>query len=381
MNIIARTRLKLFLVILAVIIAAHILAIKLIMSGGAAPAKEVPPSPPPAVKKVEAPAAAESKPGFWKRLFGSSDKKTEGKTEAAAALPAAPPPPTYRYKKPTGNPGLGKPFDYRNAVRGDLTAAQAPGSDGADTGLLLDLSTRKVLWAKEADKPVPIASMVKLMTLLVAMEELEENPKLSLETPVQITKVALSTERTGIAWLDPRESFQLGELLKVMTIRSYNDVAMQVAEFIGGDVETFILRMNIRGRSLGLNGAKFVSPCGLKDKKLGNSLVSANDMLLIAEQLLEYPQTLEWSSTQSTSIREGEKKTMVVNTNHLVNPRWPGVDGMKTGFTNDAGFCLVFSVLRDNRRMLGCVTGFKTARDRDRFCRKLIDWGYAAGPK
>ena len=143
------------------------------------------------------------------------------------------------------------------------------------------------------------------------------------------------------------------------------------------DVNRFILAMNGNARELGMTDSKFVSPNGLKDPQAGNSLSSARDMVLLAEQLLEYPPVMQWTTTKVDYVREGDKKTVLTATNHLVNPRWPGVDGMKTGYTSDAGYCLTFTVLRDGRRMVGCVTGFKVGRDRDRFCRKLIDWGYA----
>ena len=148
-------------------------------------------------------------------------------------------------------------------------------------------------------------------------------------------------------------------------------------KFIGGDVDSFVNRMNLRAQTLGMTNSHFVSPCGLPDKKKGNSLSCARDMVVLAEQLLEYPDVMRWSTTKQDFIREGEKKTMLTTTNKLVNPRWPGVDGLKTGFINASGYCLTFSVLRDGRRIVGCVTGFKSARDRDRFSRKLIDWGYA----
>ena len=293
-----------------------------------------------------------------------------------AKAPEPPPPPVYRYKKPTGNPKFGQPFNFATAVRGDLPANVVPGSAGARTGIMVDLNTRNVLWEKNSFKMVPVASMVKMMTLLVTFEELEKNPSISLETPVQITRTVLKVPRTGVVWLDPRETFPLSDLLKAVTIKSANDAATQIAEFIGGDVEHFIARMNQRALSLGMNHSKFVSPCGLKDKKLGNSLSCARDMVVVGEQLLEYPPVMQWSTTKQDFIREGDKKTVLTTTNKLVNPRWPGVDGLKTGYTADAGSCLTFSVLRDGRRILGCVTGFKSARDRDRFCRKLIDWGY-----
>lgn len=389
MNEVTRARMQLFAVLLIIIIAAHILLIKLFVFNHPRETK-------PAVQTVTAtstaatesaaatkqsaaaqPAAApeepEGKPGFWSRLFGSSRKPAAKPVEKT---PEPPPPPVYRYKKPTGNPKFGQPFNFATAVRGDLPANVVPGSTGAGTGIMVDLNTRNVLWEKNSFKMVPVASMVKMMTLLITFEEMEKNPAISLDTPVKITRTVLKVPRTGIIWLDPRETFPLSDLLKAVTIKSANDAATQVAEFIGGDVNSFIIRMNQRARSLGMTHSKFVSPCGLKDKKYGNSLSCARDMVVVGEQLLEYPPVMQWSTTKQDSIREGDKKTILTTTNKLVNPRWPGVDGLKTGYTADAGSCLTFSVLRDGRRILGCVTGFKSARDRDRFCRKLIDWGY-----
>ena len=202
---------------------------------------------------------------------------------------------------------------------------------------MVDLNTRNVLWEKNSFKMVPVASMVKMMTLLITFEEMEKNPAISLDTPVKITRTVLKVPRTGIIWLDPRETFPLSDLLKAVTIKSANDAATQVAEFIGGDVNSFIIRMNQRARARGMTHSKFVSPCGLKDKKYGNSLSCARDMVVVGEQLLEYPPVMQWSTTKQDSIREGDKKTILTTTNKLVNPRWPGVDGLKTGYTADAG--------------------------------------------
>lgn len=387
MNEVTRARVQLFAVLLIIIIAAHILLIKLFVFNHpeAEPAKEpaveasaaatasTAPVQAAAAQPAAKPEASEEKPGFWSRLFGFSRKPA---AQPVAKTPEPPPPPVYRYKKPTGNPKFGQPFNFATAVRGDLPANVVPGSAGARTGIMVDLNTRNVLWEKDSFKMVPVASMVKMMTLLLTFEEMERNPAISLDTPVKITRTVLKVPRTGIIWLDPRETFPLSDLLKAVTIKSANDAATQVAEFIGGDVNSFIIRMNQRARSLGMMHSKFVSPCGLKDKKLGNSLSCARDMVVVGEQLLEYPPVMQWSTTKQDSIREGDKKTILTTTNKLVNPRWPGVDGLKTGYTADAGSCLTFSVLRDGRRILGCVTGFKSARDRDRFCRKLIDWGY-----
>ncbi len=344
MNEVNRTRVKFFSAILLVILLIHVVVIAVIRSG------------------------------HW----SSETAATEPPAAEKNVVPEKKPEPVNRYRSPSANPNFGRPFDYSGARIGNLPEKEVPGSNGARTGILVDLDTRRVLWEKNSHQPVPIASMVKMMTMLITCEALEKNPAWSMESPVRITKTVLDVPRTGIIWLDPRETFPLSDLMKAIAIKSANDAATQVAEFIGqGSVDSFIRRMNLRATELGMTDSRFVSPCGLKDKTRGNSTSSARDMVVLAERLLEYPQIIQWCSTQVDYIRQNTPKpTQLSTTNKLINPHWPGVDGMKTGFTNDAGYCLTFTVLRDGRRLAGCVTGFQSGRDRDRFCRKLIDWGY-----
>jgi D-alanyl-D-alanine carboxypeptidase (penicillin-binding protein 5/6) len=102
-------------------------------------------------------------------------------------------------------------------------------------------------------------------------------------------------------------------------------------------------------------------------------------MVILGERLLEYPDVMEWGGTQRTFINRPMVKggkTELHNTNRLVSPRYPGVDGMKTGYTRAAKFCLTFSAERNGRRLMGCVTGFATAKERDVFARRMLDWGY-----
>ena len=310
-----------------------------------------------------------------------------GGTKVPDTPPAEPqltlPPVPHRYREPSAQPDFGAPFHYETAVDGTL--AELPLSREARTGFLVDLSTRNVLWMKDARRAVPVASMVKMMTLLLTFETLEKDRSIDLETPVQVTAGATKVARTGIIWLDVRETLPLSSLLKALTIKSANDAAYQVADFIShGDVPAFVTRMNARAEELGMPGTMFISPHGLPGPNRTNSLSSAEGMVILGERLLEYPKAMEWTSTQQTVIerpllRDG--RTELTTTNHLVNPRYPGVDGMKTGFTKDAGFCLTFTALRNGRRLMGCVTGFATARDRDVFARRLLDWGYERAAK
>ena len=386
MNEVNRARWKLLGGIFLVIILIHIVAISCIVATHRTPEEEPAATQtqqtaaPAAQQQPAAPAVPERQPenkkksgGFWSWLFGGGDKQQpESEPEEVR------PPRVYRYKKPSENPLFGKPFNYALAKTGDFSEKEVPGSRGATSGIMVDLGTRTVLWEKNSSKQVPIASMVKMMTLLVAFEALEDNPSLSLESPVKISPEVLKVARTGIVWLDPRETLPLSDLMKAAAIKSANDAAVQIALFFGnGDQEAFITKMNAKALELGMTGTHFVSPCGLPDRKKGNSLSTARDMVLLGERLLEYPKYLEWSTTKLDYMRTGEKRTMLNATHRLTNPHWPGVEGLKTGYTDDAGYCLTFSVLRDGRRIVGCVTGFPSARSgRDPFARKLIDWGY-----
>mgnify|MGYP000890831926 FL=1 len=385
MNEVNRARWKLLGGIFIVIILIHVIAVSCIVAShhpvdSAAAASSEESSREVASKEPEkAPEEEKKSGGFWSWLFGGGgEEESASAAQSGGSRQAAAQKRDWRYKKPSTDPQFGTPFHFEYAKRGDFSAREIPGSSGAKSGIMIDLSTRNVLWEKNSTKPVPIASMVKMMTLYTAFEELEENPKFSLDSPVKISPEVLKVPRTGIIWLDPRETFPLSDLMKAATIKSANDAAVQIAMFLGdGSQEAFVAKMNAKALELGMANSNFVSACGLPDRKKGNSVSTAQDLMILAEHLLQYPQYLEWSSTRLDYIREGKKRTMLNTTNRLVNARYPGVDGLKTGYTDDAGYCLTFSVLRNGRRIIGCVTGFDSAsKGRDSFCQKLIEWGY-----
>lgn len=310
-------------------------------------------------------------------VFGGTGAEGDrkGKSDAPKEKPAAAPvaKPVYRYFVPSANPRFGQALDYTGTIRGNLPAKAVPGSAGARTGIIVDMDTRRVLWEKNSSRAVPIASMSKMMTMLLVMEELEKRRDLNEHTPVTVTQTARNVPRTGVLYLAPGESFTVQELMIAAAVKSANDAATLLAEYFAGSVPRFVTMMNSRAMQLGLRSTSFINPCGLPAKKR-NSLGSAVDMVMLGEQLLQYPLLMQWCNLKSSSIRNG--KTVFVNTNKLVNPRYPGVDGLKTGYIRAAGSCLTFSVLRNQRRIIGCVTGFKSSRERDRFCRRLIDWAY-----
>lgn len=321
-------------------------------------------------------------------IWGCSSKRE--KEEAAVAsgapeqgsgaeTPAPPAPPKTRYRVPSANPNFGKPLDFSKADHSNMPLRLVPGlKEWKGTGIIVDMGTRQVLWERDSHKSVAVASMVKMMTMLLVAEELERNEEFTLDTQVPITRSAMNTlpERSGLLWLDPvkNEVFTVRELLLGVAVKSANDAATQLAEKVGGTVDGFVARMNRRAGELGMKGTVFYNPCGLTDKQHRNSKSSAADMVILGERLLEYPFLMEMCSTKQASIRDGN--TIFTTTNKLIAPHYPGVDGLKTGYIRAAGSCLTFSVLRNDRRIVGCVTGFDHAKDRDYFCRRLIDWAY-----
>lgn len=291
---------------------------------------------------------------------------------AQMPLPAEPPVPF--------DPNFGKPFIYQYAVMGNIPAL--PGSRNATSGILVDLTTRNVLWAKNHRKGYPIASMTKIMTCLLAYEDVAAG-KYSLDTPVKVTAKAARIGGSQV-YLDPRETFKLGDLMKATSIKSANDAAYLIAEFLGGGkVQPFVDRMNAKAKELRMPNTHFFNPNGLPGNTPAQDNISSPEgMARLAEATLRHRQLMVWASTWMDTFREkGQKGYMQIKNHNYLLPgsaeAAEGVDGLKTGFINRSGFCLTATCLRDGRRLVAVVTGYPIRRERDRFVRQLLDWGYA----
>ena len=268
---------------------------------------------------------------------------------------------------------FGIPLNYKHAIMGNIL--ELPGSKNAKSGILVDVGSRNVLWSKNPKQGAPIASMTKMMTLLLAMEDIRAG-KVQLNTRVKVTKAAYLIGGSQV-YLDPRETFTLGELMESMAIKSANDSAYLVGEFIGHqDMAGFVARMNQRAKELNMPATHFINPHGLPDNKK-NSISSPEGLVLLAERLIEYPQILKWTSTRTAIFRPKTNKhhQLMTNTNKLISS-CHGVDGLKTGYTQTAGFCITVTCLRNGKRLIAVVTGFKSSKERNAFVKKLLDWGY-----
>lgn len=274
------------------------------------------------------------------------------------------------------HPALGKPLTYKKAVFGNIQ--ELPDSKNATTGIFVGLDTRQVIWAKNPRKPVPVASMSKMMTALLAFEDIARRNDISLDTPVKVSKNAMEIGGSQI-YLDVKETFSLGELLKTLMIVSANDSAQLIAEFLGnGDSMVFVDGMNKRAKELRLSSTRFFNAHGLPGKTAAeNNFSCCESLVFLAERLLEYPKAVEWASTRLDSTRKNTNKPFQLRNHNRLVGSCPGVNGMKTGYIKSSGFCITITCERNGRRVVAGVTGFPTRKERDIFAAKLLDWGYS----
>lgn len=306
---------------------------------------------------------------FISPMISSKPELTEEKPQAVME------PVRETYRVASRNPRFGKLFDYRKAVWGEKLPVK--GSKQLRSGILLDLDTHKVLWAKNPRTGVAIASMTKMMTLLLAFEALDKRSGLDLDTPIEVSPAAAGMGGAQV-FLKDREVHPFGELLKTMAIKSANDSAYLVAEYLGGNsMAHFIAAMNKRAYKLKMPSTHFVNVHGLTSDDKTNSISSPEGLAILAEYLLQYPLLMNWTSTKHAYFRpEGSKhRQFLTNTNHLLL-KCTGVDGIKTGYTKAAGYCVTATCLRGGKRLVAVVSGVKSSKVRAAFVSKLFNWGY-----
>lgn len=251
-------------------------------------------------------------------------------------------------------------------------------------GILVDWTNRRILWRRKDTAVAPIASLTKMMTAYLLVEAIATRPDISLETLVKVTATAAEIAGSQV-YLDPRETFSLKDLLKCTMIFSANDAAHLIAEFLGGgDVQKFVKEMNAQANRMGLSHTRFLNPHGLPTSNGSENESSPLEMACLAGHLLDCPEIVRWSSTWLSYLRENTPKPFqLVNRNALVNPHEgvPGVNGMKTGYTRDAGFCIAATCVREGRTLVAVVTGCPSSKERNSLVGSLLEWGYGAQPQ
>lgn len=239
---------------------------------------------------------------------------------------------------------------------------------------LMDPYSGRVFIEKESDEALPVASVSKLMTLILILEALERG-EISLDDIVTASPFAASKRGTRI-WLEPGEQMSLGELLYAIAVGSANDAAVAVAEFISGSESGFVELMNQRAQELGLTNTKFVNSTGLPEQDGTHNLMSARDVATLSKHALEVPRLMDYVSIYEYTMRKDTTGIPVLwNANKLLR-RYYGVDGLKTGFTSEAGYCVTATAKRDNLRLIAVTLGHEKEEDRESAARALLDYGF-----
>lgn len=237
---------------------------------------------------------------------------------------------------------------------------------GYTAAYVVEPTTRRVLYEENADVPLPTASMAKMMTLLIAMEEIRDG-RLQFDTPIPISA---RSSKLGGSQIYAKEGqvFPLQTLLAATMIQSANDAAEAIAEKIGGSAESFADMMNDRAKALGCTHTTFYDPHGLpnsQDPKRIN-MMSARDLALLGMELMKYPLMREYGKMATMPFSNGTFTSGLTNPNHLVNPKSPDyfgdATGLKTGYSGPAGYCVTASAHRGDMDLVCVVMGARANR-------------------
>ncbi len=241
----------------------------------------------------------------------------------------------------------------------------------ATSGLLMEASTGKIIFEKDKDKQVPIASMTKMVAQIIILENIEEG-KIQWDDVIEVSKNASEMGGSQI-YLEPGEKMTVKDLFKGISMASANDATVQMAEVIGSSEKGFVKLMNQKVKDLGLKNTHFENCTGLDQD---GHYSSAHDMGIIARELLTHEQILNFSSVYEDYLRQNtEKKFWLVNTNKLVR-FYEGADGLKTGHTDAAKYCLAATAKRNDMRLIAIVLGEEESKVRNAETISLLDYGF-----
>jgi len=239
----------------------------------------------------------------------------------------------------------------------------------AKSAVLMDATSGKILNEKNSHEKLAIASVTKVMSMLLIMESIDSG-KLSFEDKVSVSEYAAGMGGSQ-AYIEAGEEFTVTEMMKALAIHSSNDVTVALAEKVSGSEETFVADMNVKAEELGMKDTKFFDCTGLDD----NGYCSANDVALMSRELIvKHPRILEFTGINHDKFRNGTFN--LDNTNKLIR-FYTNTDGLKTGFTNKAGFNLSATTKRNNLRLISVVLGEPDSNTRFAEARKLMDYGFA----
>ena len=241
----------------------------------------------------------------------------------------------------------------------------------AESSILMEASTGEIIYEKNKDERLAPASMTKMMSLIIIMEEIEKG-NLKLNQIITVSENAASMGGSQI-YLEKNEKMSVDDLLKGICMASANDAVVALSEVISGTEDEFVKRMNKKAKELGLKNTNFMNATGLDDDE---HYSSAYDMALIARELVKHKKVLEYSSNYEDYLRENtNKKFWLVNTNKLIKT-YDGMDGLKTGYTENAGYCLTATAKKNNMRLISVVMKESDSKIRNNETSEILDYGF-----
>ena len=239
------------------------------------------------------------------------------------------------------------------------------------SAILIELETGTVLYEKDADTKRQPASVTKVMTMLLIMEAIDSG-KLTMDDTVTVSAYAASMGGSQV-YLKEGEQMSVRDMLKSITVASANDACVAMAEHIAGSEEAFVDLMNNRAAELGMANTHFENTNGLDDTTT-NHVTTARDIAIMSRELLTHKTILDFSSIWMDSIRDGEFG--LTNTNRLIR-FYKGANGLKTGSTSKAGFCISATAERDSMTLICVIMGAPTRDTRNAAAKKAFDYGFA----
>lgn len=250
--------------------------------------------------------------------------------------------------------------------------AEAPITLTSPSAILCEASTGQVIFEKNADERRPVASVNKVMTILLTLEALDEG-RVSVQDQVTVSPRAASMGGSQ-AFLDAGERYKLSELLKTVIVASANDSAVALAEHLAGTEESFVRLMNTRAKELGLTNTHYANCTGLPAQE---HYTTARDVAKLSAQLDLHPIYYRYSTIWMDEIKHrGGRVTSLTNTNRLIR-FYPGCDGYKTGSTNEARYCVSATAKKEGMRLIAVVLGTPAGQTRFDEARAMLEYGFA----
>ena len=254
----------------------------------------------------------------------------------------------------------------------NLVKADTDLAPNAKSAILIEASTGKIIYEKNSHEKLAPASMTKMMSMLVIVESIEKGI-IGWDDMVTASENASKMGGSQIL-LETGEQMSVSDLFKGVAVASGNDAVVALAEAIAGTEDEFVNMMNQRAKELGLTDTVFKNPHGLDD---ANHYSSAYDMMLIAKELVKHERVLEYTSIYEDYLRKGTSKELwLVNTNKLKR-FYPGVDGLKTGYTDTAGYCLTATAKKNGMRLIAVAMGEADGKVRNAEVTSMLDYGFA----